>query len=133
MTRRRKNPEARNSARPKVCGFRLDEQCDQKLQEVATRFATTPSQYARAVLTTHLLGGTAETANTLRSAAVDEFGTFLHQVSKELQEEAERQWKRLDALTARVNALTEHVKDLIERVQEVDQRLADFLTRVEPM
>jgi hypothetical protein len=132
MTRRRKHGE-KASAKQKVRGFRLEERCDQKLCEAASLFATTPNQYARAVVTTHLEGGTTEHPNTLPPAALDQFGTFLHQVRDELLEEAERQGKRLDALTARVNALTEHVKDLVERVQEVDQRLADFLTRVEPM
>jgi hypothetical protein len=133
MSRRRKNPGAKVSATPRVCGFRLDERCDQKLREKADRFATTPNQYARAVLTTHLLGDATEPTATPAAEGLDELGTFLHQVRDELLLEAERQGKRLDAFTGRVNALAERVKDLIERVQEVDQRLADFLTRVEPM
>jgi hypothetical protein len=137
MSRRRKNVGSEDQPAVKVYGFRLDETCDQRLREVADRFATTPSRYAKAVLTTHLLGhGTSseETpSGTPLAHGLDDLGTFLRQVRDELLQAAEDQGKRLDALTARVNALTTHVNALTKRVGEIDGRLADFLTRVEPM
>ena len=112
------------------------------LAACSSRFATTPSRYAKAVVTNHLLGDRAGAAAASPAPAPDELqlGTFLRQVRDELLGEGERQGKRLDALAARVSALaaraealTAHVQALTARVQEVDQRLADFLTRVEPL
>lgn len=133
MSRRSKHAGAETRATLKVCGFRLDERCDGRLREVAGRFGTTPSKYAKAVLTTHLLGDGPEPAGTPAAPALDDLGAFLHQVRDELFQEAERQGKRVDALTARVNALVANVNVLAQRVGEVDKQLADFLARVEPM
>jgi hypothetical protein len=139
MSRRRKGKDAGadNQSAVRVCGFRLDEACDKRLREMAELYATTPNQYARAVLTAHLKGngaGAADTPSATPSAfSLDELGTFLFQVRDQLIGESEGQGKRLDAVTARVNALVAHINALTKRVVEVDQRLAEFLARVEPL
>jgi hypothetical protein len=97
---------------------------------LAERFATTPNQYAKAVVTSHLLGGKAESPP---EQALNELGEFLRQIRDEFQQEAERQRQRLDALAARVNTLISHTNALTKRVLEVDQRLANFLERVDPV
>src|SRR5690242_18628305 len=112
MSKRRKNEGSEGEAKLKVYGFRLDEPCDQKLREMAAVFGTTPSLCAKGILTKQLLangtspspnGSAAPAAGTPSAQDLNELGTFLRQVRDELIEEAERQGKRLDALTARLN------------------------------
>lgn len=130
---RKPRKAAGQDAPGKVCGFRLDETCAERLRAMADRFATTPSQYARAVLTTHLSGDGKVPAGTPTEQALDELGTFLRQVRDEIVAEAEWQRQRLESLTARVSALDDRVKALGEHVVDVDQRLANFLANVDPV
>ena len=133
MRRRRQNAGPGAGGEPKVCGFRLDEAADRRLRELAGRFDTSPSRYAKGVLLAHLLVDGAAPAGVPPAADLDALGAFVRQVRDEFLREAEQQGKRLEALAARVNALVAHAKALTERVAEVDRRLADFLGRVEPM
>jgi hypothetical protein len=125
-TRRRKTPQGSQ----KVIGFRLDESTEQKLIEMANRFATTPSKYARAVLTTHLLEDRASPADTLTAESLDELGAFLRQIRDDLLLDAERQGKRLDSVAVKLNAVAAHLNALTKQVVEVDKRLANFLAGV---
>lgn len=128
MTRRQDNTASKASV--KVCGFRLDEESQQKLQELAERFSTTPSKYARGIVTSHLQG-----KESVESSAhnFDELGAYLHQVRDELLLATDRGHKRLEALASHLHALTTHINALTKRVSEIDARLATFLSQVQPM
>lgn len=134
MTRRRtRNAGVRAAGKQKVIGFRLDEGCGKRLLELAADFGTTENQYARGVLTRHLLAAGEGATEACPTEGLAELGEFLQQVRDELKEVAERQGQRLEAMASRLQALTSHTQALTKKVLEVDARLADFLERVDPM
>jgi hypothetical protein len=133
MSRRRKNAGREAPEASRVCGFRLDELADQKLRELAERHGTSPNQYAKGVLTTHLRSTGTAPAAPATTQGLDEFGTFVGQVRDEVLGAIEGLEKRFDAVAARLNALANHLMALTEQVGQVDERLAEFLARVEPM
>jgi hypothetical protein len=136
MARRTRKSGATENGSGKVYGFRLDDAAaEQRLSDLANRFATTPSKYAKAVLTSHLVGEPKATPADGAASGFDELqlGTFLRQVRHELLAEAERQGKRLDASTARMNVFASKMEALAARVEQVHHLLADFLARTEPL
>ena len=76
-------------------------------------------KYAQAIVRKHLSADGKEAVPSPATLALDELGRYLTQIHDELKEEAERQWKCLDALTSRLNALHKLLTDFLANTEKV--------------